>query len=102
MLCYNLCSIRISYLMRENQRYILRLLTLCYNPHLVKAVLELLGPGPLELGAPLVLRHLGPLLGDHVLQVVDLVLELVLLVPEKSCRMQIKCMQKACIERYLS
>ena len=50
----------------------------------MKAVLELLGPAPLELGAPLVLRHLGPLLGDHMLQVVYLVLELVLLVPEKT------------------
>ena len=52
--------------------------------HLVQTVLELLCPAPLELGPPLVLGHLGPLLADHLLQVMDLVLQLMLLVPEKG------------------
>ena len=54
---------------------------LCYSGHLMQAVLELPGPGLLHLGPPLILGHLGPLLAHHLLQVVDLVLELMLLVP---------------------
>ena len=69
--------------MRENQRNISSLVNSCNCAHLVETVLKLLGPALLHLGAALVLRHLGPLLADHLLQVVDLVLELVLLVPEE-------------------
>ena len=47
----------------------------------MQAVLELPSPGLLHLGPPLILGHLGPLLAHHLLQVVDLVLELMLLVP---------------------
>ena len=76
-------TVRISHSMRENQRNISRLVNSCNRSHLVETVLELLSPALLHLGATLVFRHLGPLLADHLLQVVDLVLELVLLVPEE-------------------
>ena len=54
---------------------------LFHGGHLMQAVLELPGPGLLHLGPPLILGHLCPLLAHHLLQVVDLVLELMLLVP---------------------
>ena len=69
--------------MRENQRNISRIINSCNFAHLVEAVLELLSPALLHLGVALILRHLGPLLADHLLQVVDLVLKLVLLIPEE-------------------
>ena len=49
----------------------------------MKAVLQLLGAGLLHLGAALVLGHLRALLADHLLVVVDVVLQLVLLVAQR-------------------
>ena len=64
----------------------------------MQTVLELLRPALLELGPPLVLCHLGPLLADHLLQVVDLVLQLMLLVPEKGRNVSMLTTKIACID----
>ena len=61
----------------------------------MEAVLQLLGAGLLDLGAALVLGHLRALLADHLLEVVDLVLQLVLLVAQRRKLFQIMLDQVA-------